>query len=299
MLRNFEMIAPSTAASTWASSKTMNGALPPSSSPTFFTVPAACAISTLPTSVEPVKPTTRTAGCSVIALPIARASPVTKLSTPGRHAGAQRQFAKRERGQRRLARGLRHHGAADRDRRRDLAGDHRRREIPRRDRRDHADRLLDDDDAGIGAEGRIDLAVDALRLLAEKLDIGGGVVDLAARLRERLPLFAGHDERDVVAIGDDEVEPAAQDLRALLRQCLRPRAEGALRRFDRANRLGFAKARRLGEHRAGRGVGDGTRPLPHPFSVDKALAFQERGIGEFHGEGLQGWRAYSKESGRR
>ena len=83
MLRNFETIAPSTAASTWASSNTMNGALPPSSSPTFFTVPAACAISTLPTSVEPVKPTTRTAGCSHIALPIARASPVTKLSTPG------------------------------------------------------------------------------------------------------------------------------------------------------------------------------------------------------------------------
>ena len=127
--------------------------------------------------------------------------------------------------------------------------------------------------------------------------IGGGVVDLAARLGERLALLAGHDEGDVVAIGDDEVEPAAQDLRALLRQRLRPGAEGALRRLDRADRLGFAEARDLGEDYAGRRIGDRTSPLADPFAVDEALAFQERGIGEFHREGLQGWRAYSKESG--
>src|ERR1700733_4587781 len=46
----------------------------------------------------------------------------------------------------------------------------------------------------------------------------------------------------------------------------------------------------LGEDRAGRGVGDRASPLPHPFSVDKALAFQERGISEFHRQppGLEG-----------
>ena len=54
VLRYFDAIAPSTAASRSASSKTMNGALPPSSSDTFFTVRAHCAISSLPTSVEPV-----------------------------------------------------------------------------------------------------------------------------------------------------------------------------------------------------------------------------------------------------
>ena len=82
MLRNFAAIAPCTAASTSASSKTMKGALPPSSSPTFFTVEAACCISSLPTGVEPVKPMKRTAGCVVMTLPIATASPVTMLSTP-------------------------------------------------------------------------------------------------------------------------------------------------------------------------------------------------------------------------
>src|SRR3984957_3016368 len=55
----------------------------------------------------------------------------------------------------------------------------------------------------------------------------------------------------------------------------------------------FAEARGLGEDRAGRWVGDRASPLPHPFSVDKALAFQERGISEFHRappgvEGLKG-----------
>ena len=60
----------------------MKGALPPSSSPTFFTVEAACCIRSLPTGVEPVKPMKRTAGWLVITPPIAWASPVTMLSTP-------------------------------------------------------------------------------------------------------------------------------------------------------------------------------------------------------------------------
>jgi hypothetical protein len=38
----------------------MNGALPPSSSDNFLTVPAHCCISSLPTSVEPVKVSLRT-----------------------------------------------------------------------------------------------------------------------------------------------------------------------------------------------------------------------------------------------
>ena len=118
----------------------------------------------------------------------------------GGHAGAQRELAERERGQRRLGRGLGDHRAADRERRRDLAGDHGGGKVPRRDRRHDADRLPDHDDARIGAEGRIDLAVDALGLLGEEFDEAGGVVDLAPRLGQRLALLAGHDEGDVVAI---------------------------------------------------------------------------------------------------
>ena len=64
----------------------MNGALPPSSSETFFTWPAHWAIRSLPTSVEPVKPSLRTIGFDVISPPIdgaSAASPVTIEKTPG------------------------------------------------------------------------------------------------------------------------------------------------------------------------------------------------------------------------
>ena len=64
-LRYLAIIAPATARSRSASSKTMNGALPPSSIDTFFTVPADCSTSILPTSVEPVKVILRTSGLAV------------------------------------------------------------------------------------------------------------------------------------------------------------------------------------------------------------------------------------------
>ena len=60
----------------------MNGALPPSSSEIFFTVPAHWRIKSLPISVEPVKESLRTMGLAVSSPPIAAASPVTTLSTP-------------------------------------------------------------------------------------------------------------------------------------------------------------------------------------------------------------------------
>ena len=78
-------IAPATAASRSASSNTMNGALPPSSSETFLTWSAAWRISSLPISVEPVKLSLRTIGLLVSSPPIAGASspsPVTTLNTP-------------------------------------------------------------------------------------------------------------------------------------------------------------------------------------------------------------------------
>src|ERR1700732_519734 len=81
-LRYFEAMAPLTAASTSASSKTMNGALPPSSSDNFLTVPAHCSISNLPTSVEPVKVSLRTVGFEVSSPPTSFEGPVTQEKTP-------------------------------------------------------------------------------------------------------------------------------------------------------------------------------------------------------------------------
>ncbi len=81
-LRNFETIAPLTAASRSASSKTMNGALPPSSIDVFLTVAAHCASSTLPISVDPVKLSFRTVGFDVSSPPMSPAEPVTHENTP-------------------------------------------------------------------------------------------------------------------------------------------------------------------------------------------------------------------------
>src|SRR3546814_7203176 len=59
---NWEVMAPATAASKSASSNTMKGALPPSSSDRRFTVSAQSAIRRLPTAVEPVNDNLRTIG---------------------------------------------------------------------------------------------------------------------------------------------------------------------------------------------------------------------------------------------
>ncbi len=81
-LRYFEIIAPSTAASISASSNTMKGALPPSSSEIRLMVGAHCAIKRRPTSVEPVKDSLRTISLLVSSAPISRALPVTICRTP-------------------------------------------------------------------------------------------------------------------------------------------------------------------------------------------------------------------------
>jgi len=93
-LRYLEAMAPSTAASRSASSKTMKGALPPSSRESFLTVPAHWAMRTLPISVEPVNESLRTMGLEVSSAPISFAEPVTifrtPLGTPARSASSAR-----------------------------------------------------------------------------------------------------------------------------------------------------------------------------------------------------------------
>src|SRR5262249_16511666 len=80
--RYFEAIAPLTAISMSASSKTMNGALPPNSIEVFFTVAAHCSIRSLPISGVPVKGSLRTVGFEVISAAISPALPVTQEKTP-------------------------------------------------------------------------------------------------------------------------------------------------------------------------------------------------------------------------
>src|SRR6516164_6790991 len=81
-LRYLDAIAPLTAISISASSKTINGALPPNSIEVFLTVAAHCSISNLPISVELVKVSLRTIGLEVSSPPTSVDGPVTQENTP-------------------------------------------------------------------------------------------------------------------------------------------------------------------------------------------------------------------------
>ena len=285
-LRNLQIIAPATAASRSASSKTRNGALPPSSSETFLTWPAHCAIRSLPTSVEPVKPSLRTIGFEVSSPPISGASaaePVTIERMPRGTPGALGELGERERRERRLLGRLDDHRAACRERRRGLARDHRGGEVPRGDAGGDADRLLGHDDAHAVCGRRDHVAVGALRLLAEPLEERGGVGDLALRLGERLALLARQQQREVVHVLVQQVVPAAQHVCALLRGLRAPGGLRGLGGLDRAPRLGGAAARHLGEQLARRGVQHLERVARvgvDPVAVDVGLRAEERPVGE-------------------
>ena len=83
MLRILATSAPSTAASTSASAKTRNGALPPSSIEVFSMPWAACSTRMRPTSVEPVKVSLRSRGSLMIgAETLLEDEAVMTLSTP-------------------------------------------------------------------------------------------------------------------------------------------------------------------------------------------------------------------------
>ena len=118
MLRIFAIIAPSTAASTSASSKTRNGALPPSSMLSRWSWSADWRTSTLPTPVEPVKLTLRSRSS---AWRVSLNSPVSAGGHDVEHAvgqpGLGEHAGQRQHRQRRLAGGLDHHRAAGGDRR--------------------------------------------------------------------------------------------------------------------------------------------------------------------------------------
>ena len=130
---------PSAAASRSASSHTMTGALPPSSRCTRFRSVAAAAATSMPARTLPVIDTRPGTGCSTSARPLSR-SPHTTLNTPaGRNSAASSASITVVSGV--ALRRLQHDRVAGRERGRDLPDRHHQRVVPRRDLRDHADRL--------------------------------------------------------------------------------------------------------------------------------------------------------------
>ena len=128
----------------------------------------------------------------------------------GGNAGALGELGERERRQRRCIGGLAHDRAAGSKCRGDLPGEHRVREVPRRDAGNDAHRLLDADNTLVAARCRDCIAVDTLRFLREPLDVARAVGDFAARLGERLAHLRRQDLREILLVFHAELEPAPQ-----------------------------------------------------------------------------------------
>ena len=198
-----------------------------------------------------------------------------------RESGTLRKFRKRQRTDRREFRGLDDDRTTGSKCRGALARDHCDREIPGRDRRDHTDRLADHDIATVIQRRGDYIAIDTLRLLGEPLDERGAIGDLAARLGQRLALLSRHQSRKILAMLDDQLEPATQDGGALLCGFRAPFGKSARSSLDCRARLIDTAIRNLRDLFArGRIVHSECLPgvSPGPFAIDQAGGFQKSGI---------------------
>ncbi len=174
----------------------------------------------------------------------------------GGQARALGQLGQRQGGEGRLGRGVDHGRAARGQRGGSLAGDHGRGEVPGRDERGHAQRLALQGHLRIGQVAGDALDVQALGLLGVEEKEGGGVVDLAARLGQRLALLQHHQEGEVLLGREHLGMPGVEQARALLRQGRAPGGEGLVGGLDGARRLIRAHCRDVAQKAAVGGVGD-------------------------------------------
>ena len=250
-----------------ASSSTTKALLPPSSSDDLLDrVGGRPPCTRLPAAVEPVKDTMSTSGWAAIASPTTGPSPVTRLKTPGGRPTSLEDLGQREGRQRRDLRRLEHDGAAGGERRGDLGDDLVQRVVPRRDRADDADRLLDDE--GVG-----DLLLEGVA--REQLGVGPQHPHRVADLhrlaeRQRRAHLGGDEQRHLVGARLERVGGRRQQRRAVGRRARgpAPRRRPGPRRPPRRRPRRCPRARR--DLLLGRRVDDrqplaavGRRPTSH------------------------------------
>jgi hypothetical protein len=107
---------------------------------------------------------------------------------------------------------------------------------------------------------------------------GAADIDFAERLRQRLALFRSQDQGEIFAVGDNQVEPFAQNIGALLGGELGPARKRALGRFHGLRCFRRAHLRHLGQFDAVDRVGHGIGRRADPGAVDVAAVAQQRGI---------------------
>ena len=92
------------------------------------------------------------------------------------------------------------------------------------------------------------------------------VDDLALGLGQRLALLAGEQQRQLVGVLDDQVEPAAQDAWSAPWPAASTRPAARSAASIAAARLGLAKIGHAGDDLAGGLVGDGQLGLADPLA---------------------------------
>ena len=190
--------AAAAAASRSASANTMLGDLPPSSSVTRLIVWAAPAAIERPTSVEPVNAILATSGCSTSRAPQTEPGPTTTLTTPSGSPASTRELGEAQRGQRRQLGRLEHDRVAGRQRRSQLPGGDRQREVPRHDQPDDAERLAHGPRLAAGDRDRVaEQPLGRAGVVAEHL---GHHVHLAAGVADRLAGVARLEQGQLLAV---------------------------------------------------------------------------------------------------
>ena len=207
------------------------------------------------------------------------------------HASAFRQHRQRQRRERRLAGRLDHDRAARGQRGARLAGNHRGREVPRRDRPHHSDRLLEHQNTLVTLGGRNGIAIHALTFFREPAQEAGRVLDFTGGFGEGLALLQRHDLRQIILVLQHQGVPLHQDVSALQRRRLLPVREGVLRRLDGTFGLGVTQPRHAADDLAGGRIVNldllaGIRG--YPATVDIGKWTKQTGIVEMFHEDSRG-----------
>ena len=243
------------------SSKTMTGALPPSSRCTRFRSRAAEPATSMPARTDPVIDTMAGVRSATSARPGVTAAGDDVEHARGQELGAD--LGEQQRRGRGVVGGLQHDGVAGRDRGRELPDRHHHRVVPRRHLADDADRLAADEARVVGhvLAGRLALEVasgtrEESHLVDHDVDLVGD--DPAARLAGVLHLDVGEF---LGAVGHGIREPPQRE-RALRRRRPRPRSRTRRKPPDRPSRRPV-RSRPAPSRRPLRSTGRGSRGA-HP-----------------------------------
>ena len=168
-------------------------------------------------------------------------------------SGLRDQFGKGERRGGGMFRRLDHHRVADRERRRDRAGHHVERRVPRHDHTDHAERFAQGEVERVGLVHRDDVALDLVGHAGEVAVVARQIGELGTHLADQLAVVAGLELGQRLGVLRDQVGEAVEQPPPVGRQHGAPGriAHGARRRRDRVIDILLARIRRPAPGRAG------------------------------------------------